>query len=1468
MCLAALTSSALFMLTGCQDEDFGYNSEDIKYAKAYEEFFGKLPEDKSWDLSSYQNYYDPDEPSRSITRANVSPDGELTEGDEYGVINQWWEVPNDLLTWMQAALREGKDNRYLGSNFVLKLPDNDFAIVPIYQGQSSILSDLEVKINGYDIQTVWKRSQNIQVKDADKQKSPDASGWMNLGYYDGYTGYDQETMKNEGTLCMADPNKPWENFDPSGLPMYPSFTDEADAVRAKPIYFRSKDKIGVSNDGFMYLSLHNIDKAWGSWTGYTKRWDDENNCTTIGDRLTSVNPHGHMLALNIPSYIKLDASNLPDICEYNDLKDASKGRQKPSQALLIACEDANGPGSDHDVNDVAFLIIGYPNVPTVVPTKQVIEKRYMCEDLGGTYDYDFNDIVVDCKQVQEFEIVSTPSDLTSYDAGTADQIVITEMRKKGCPVQTAKISRLCGTIPLQVRIGDFMFPKIKDPVGLNQAYADDGKYSTRKGLIEDTYYNYCNGNHANCACSNHENYASGGHAVSHQDITRAGNYEVTDGWNPNEEQIIPCHTWNPKTNNIIIYADWGFRKKMYNSSNVTGNWEDKKENNPFTEGSQDFIDYVEGRKFAVTFPEDGKYPYIIAVNPDVPWMKENETIPADWIRGDFSDRNRCDNIGNSFYMEQYPAGDGEGYIWSGEVTGIANKTGVTIKPGTAEMAAIHEAVDGGRDYYILHVYASSPVGEVGRIGIYSADDEKPLSGTDPDGYILQPLSSRVHKTYVGIDEAHTECVSLFLTSAQYQDITANGLVVESRTDGVVIRKITMARACNYDNTGKVVDGRDQGFTVKLSQPTNGTIRSNWAERVPELKKDDAIHNNAEYARTSIPFAEAKFVTGSTVTLTAVGAAGYKLDYWKNNENSSQYSTDNPLSVNSAVNLTAVFKEALNPHLAFNSARTQTEISLTLDLNGGEYTLPLYSDNATGIIGTNPELIGIADLTANGLNLKINPKKEGNTSFIIYQQDGDYDGKGYGVSGEIKVNLKVIDVPATNTKMTTAHFHEWNDVIGGAQIVGPGNIVDKTGETVTNADNGYHQTILGSLNNSYNNYEYSDVNATNIIRITTPAGVGVPHLWFNKKNGLAERADFDANDSNYCDVVNNPDGSISYIVDLRKFRKAKSYSVLSAITTPGGAGASSKITSVYLDNYDCPAETASVTITVTGTNGTATVNETNAVTVNNGTQVTLVATAASIPNDETGFHRYTFDGWYNGATKLSGNTSYTYTASATVTLEAKFISEWRVVSHIKYGETTDQVDCGYVNVTYNGTTSGMNDIWAPVGATVQLQAVPKAGYAFSTWGYAGNSSTRDMQIAEHTDNWMPNQPTATFVDAGTQIFSGNHAAVDWDPQNNHCYVFKLGNNGDDAVDLRNRLSAGGDNTFSFVMSSSITSVQLLNAWNEGFIGNATVRNGRCEITLDDVAIAKLNVSEKVFMQILQPQGEQAGLKLTEVRQYKR
>lgn len=72
-----------------------------------------------------------------------------------------------------------------------------------------------------------------------------------------------------------------------------------------------------------------------------------------------------------------------------------------NEVAIIGCEDA----TDNDYEDLVFLMYGNP-VPPIHHVDEVIvsqTKRYMMEDLGGSDDFDFNDVVVDVSKRAKYQ---------------------------------------------------------------------------------------------------------------------------------------------------------------------------------------------------------------------------------------------------------------------------------------------------------------------------------------------------------------------------------------------------------------------------------------------------------------------------------------------------------------------------------------------------------------------------------------------------------------------------------------------------------------------------------------------------------------------------------------------------------------------------------------------------------------------------------------------------------------------------------------------------------------------------------------------------------------------------------------------------------------------------------------------------------------------------------------------------------
>ena len=125
------------------------------------------------------------------------------------------------------------------------------------------------------------------------------------------------------------------------------------------------------------------------------------------------------------------------------LKGIDENITKP-EAMIIGVEDATTSNSDHDYNDVVFMIYGEPYVPQTFKVEEfetTYSKRYMIEDLGSTDDFDFNDIVVD---VQE----------TFTQKKTTDEQGLETWSNPELKGQKAIIRHRGGILPFELTIGN------------------------------------------------------------------------------------------------------------------------------------------------------------------------------------------------------------------------------------------------------------------------------------------------------------------------------------------------------------------------------------------------------------------------------------------------------------------------------------------------------------------------------------------------------------------------------------------------------------------------------------------------------------------------------------------------------------------------------------------------------------------------------------------------------------------------------------------------------------------------------------------------------------------------------------------------------------------------------------------------------------------------------------------------------
>lgn len=424
-------------LVSCQDEDYGFTSEEIR-AAAYDRNFiakyGEIDPEQSWDLSKYA-VGNNDAPSTRSSALNTSCSFDADENSwlkkQIVVEDEWYYVDGSLISAFNHELGEGVNNESKGHSFDLTSTGSPFYIIPLFQGVSGLECDLHMVVdyNGkrYDKQ-IWDKCLNLEKQDRGSYD------WVPIGqridFWNDY-GNDDGTLKNEYEA------------------QYKGGTYGAEATRSKPI------KCTIPKDATIQFYLHitkghvkcgkGTEHDWWSLSGTNSNTEptwEEANLSFTGVKQWSSN--GKMIALTGSSF-----------------KVSKETQDKFGKtAMIIGCEDAlygtedalvysnnsdyttykvndkytdrwgnkrsiSKWAGDNDMNDLVFMFIS-DDLPSLNNTDE-IQKRYLVEDLGSVVDWDFNDIVVDLYQkTKNGEIVE----------------------------QKAVLRHKCGTTPFEVNVGD------------------------------------------------------------------------------------------------------------------------------------------------------------------------------------------------------------------------------------------------------------------------------------------------------------------------------------------------------------------------------------------------------------------------------------------------------------------------------------------------------------------------------------------------------------------------------------------------------------------------------------------------------------------------------------------------------------------------------------------------------------------------------------------------------------------------------------------------------------------------------------------------------------------------------------------------------------------------------------------------------------------------------------------------------
>lgn len=686
-----LTSAAI--LASCQDEDFGYTADQIAYRTNFEKTFGKVSDIPTWDFSSYnlarlglaggpgasgmtRAYYsnpgytgttDATPADKSYILANSqTPTG---FGDD-AMTGDYYNVESNTRDWLDSNLPEGVQNPLnvtKGQSFVLGKPTHNFAIIPIYQGHAGMCWDLHLVDKGTNKDyTIWSKSKGIRYK-ADFSKGVEidvrnsditeyqGDAWNKFEvvkfdnkYFEDYDGTSDIEItidmpawrylkgkfenRNGASGCWTMGKEEGMEIGDAGFEhdsehnvSYYTFDNHSNSSRKSyTIKLSDQQKNWVKEKGIQFVVSNNINE-WedGSGKHYDKcsfkyyaqdrviasvkynatKWINlEGELTneaghTVNRSEVQAKPiviDGSMITGDFYLYLKITQED-PDnggALGYGTLNSCQRSDEhmmvalpcdKPdnigdNEYMIIGCEDSNTAMSDWDVNDIVFLCVGQGTLPKI--QEVVAAKRYMIEDLGSTFDFDFNDIVVDVTQY------IYKNYLGKYQDASGNYTIEASNVANAKTITKATLKHLCGTIPFKIQIGNTV-------LGSNNG--SDGKY-----------------NGCNDSCKERED---GCDPTKHGSTYQAAFDCEIEGWDPAENNITVT-TW-PKQAGTSSWAD--------PDSGYLGT-------------------YPDGQSF--TFPTKGKYPYIIATDQTVMWMKESVNVPRSWFTTWPSEYNNNPGISN------------------------------------------------------------------------------------------------------------------------------------------------------------------------------------------------------------------------------------------------------------------------------------------------------------------------------------------------------------------------------------------------------------------------------------------------------------------------------------------------------------------------------------------------------------------------------------------------------------------------------------------------------------------------------------------------------------------------------------------------------------------------------------------------------------------------------------------------------
>lgn len=395
---AAVLAAASLSLSGCQDEDFGFNAEEISYKKNFTALYGKIDPEQDWNLAGR---YGVTVSTNGASDVNIYAKGAAG----YSIVGHYKGVSGTQTLYFDAikgcsdimvscgsmtqTTTVGGSVSFTGTRAAVTTGNSDGSGITVAQLPSS---------SPFDATTLGL--------DADGYKE------LTLGQVRGYDAIVPEGQNNlervikdfsfvatgEGSTVTYVIYPVWScTSQTHSIGIY--WFDENGDQHNKLIYSFAKTSDAHDGDGDCDIEVYkpNYSGVY-QWLGIGSLQHPD-NITSLMNGALKFRSKGFTLTvpkgLEFGMYSTSGAGTFYSEAKYNETVCATH----PSHASVFtlsgktyfAFEDWTGSDSDMDMNDFILMFDNYN--PTVV-NKETPQWVIAYEDLGNTFDLDFNDVVI------------------------------------------------------------------------------------------------------------------------------------------------------------------------------------------------------------------------------------------------------------------------------------------------------------------------------------------------------------------------------------------------------------------------------------------------------------------------------------------------------------------------------------------------------------------------------------------------------------------------------------------------------------------------------------------------------------------------------------------------------------------------------------------------------------------------------------------------------------------------------------------------------------------------------------------------------------------------------------------------------------------------------------------------------------------------------------------------------------------